>query len=550
MSLLLRAREAPSERGAQVAITHQQVRRVLSELVGSEPEFEVIQKYKSGSVVIRSDPLDGETKHSSVKPRPSSLVKLLVDADLPWGVRSLAVPAVSKNVVEQTYKRIGGINVVARPYFDEVLTRDTLLDWTIEYIRKGEDVSKVPIALISDVLAGLVALHSRGLVHGNLRISRITGEPEKGFALHGAGVPSLSSHYSDLRYVAPERIHNKDAPPTPDADIFAFLSLALDALRPFRNSRDHWALAKLDAQVRWLKDFFTVTQHRPTAQSLHTLLVEGIVPPDARSYDRLYDTFSERKSAFATSFPGSLKRIASMIKSYPETSYAVGNESSVIRLHELIRLDHRDQFPYSSFRASASPRPKELLEMESEIHDFPNSIDQKWTNAIHRAYFGHVMDDAHEQRNAMVELTPQERELQELYLEELSYANEVRAALLTEHSFYSTHGVVEEFEKSGLTIGRREIVVLRRWGRILALPDHDRWLYPRFQFNDGYVSPLVAESHALHRERSGGIDPSPWSELTFFTVRRDTLGGRALKDVLWRPEALDKARHVVRQARV
>lgn len=381
-------------------------------------------------------------------------------------------------------------------------------------------------------------------------MSRVVGDPQKGFALHGAGVPRISQ-YRDFRYTAPELIQQSILTPTPSTDVFAFFSLALDALRPFRNSPSHPRLATLDARIRWLKDYYSVIRNRPSADALYTLLIEEKIPNEARNYDELFDEFLLKKKAHPGSYTGSLQKVSTLIRRYPETSFAVGSASNTVRIHELLKLDYQTSLPYSWDRDKLKRVKKFNMSHDADdyITSFPPEIDRKWMNSLHRTFFGVVMDDNHNLRNSEQDYDEYQLEQKQLYEESIMFSNEARKTLLEENEFFSTRGVINELGRAGLRLQRDEVITLRRWGALLAIPDHDRWLYPRFQFQDGNLSPFILLAHERAIERTG-MDPSAWTQLTFFSVPRHYLGDHALREVIWSARWQQRAEEVISNARL
>jgi hypothetical protein len=111
---------------------------------------------------------------------------------------------------------------------------------------------------------------------------------------------------------------------------------------------------------------------------------------------------------------------------------------------------------------------------------------------------------------------------------------DARKGLIKRNSFMSTREVVDLLDAGYPPIGRDEMLVLRQWGQVLAVPDHGRWLYPTFQFRNGRVSPFIFDLHDRLRRNRNGQDADPWIELTFWSVERPDLEGQAVKDLLWR----------------
>lgn len=507
----------------------------------STRSWRILERYDSGSLVIKVPAR-----------RPdygTSLVKVIVREDAEGRIAAQSIPDLD-HVVAQNVRSVDEFTVVEREFLPQILTTpDMLLDWVLEFRRRELDVARVPLRFIKDVSEGLINLHDRGIVHGDLRISRVTGNPYSGFALHGASVPRMSS-YRDFRYTAPELIRDVHQRPSVNTDAYAFLNLVLDALRPFRNSAVYPDLARMDARARWLKDYYFAVSDRPTVSALREVLLDNQIPKEARQYDPLFDEALLARSTHADSFPRSLQNIAGYLNRYPETSFAISGESAAVRIHELFMLDAGSHSTYS--RESKVNRVTKFNMAHSSgdfVEKFEPVIDKKWMNAIHRSIFGAILDDNHDVRNKDRLYSDEELHKKYEFDECVEFANEVRNALIEENTFFSTAGVINELARAGLRLTRSEIMIVRRWGGLIALPDHDRWIYPRFQFKDGILSPHVASHYdaAYARER---VDMNPWNQLTFFSVARQRLGGHALKDVLWAARWREQVESVINGALV
>jgi hypothetical protein len=185
--------------------------------------------------------------------------------------------------------------------------------------------------------------------------------------------------------------------------------------------------------------------------------------------------------------------------------------------------------------------------LEFDKRNFPDSIDERWRNSLHNMYFGSTIDDDHDAR--MENLTPENEQWREIFASAVEGVNEARRVLLAENRFLSTQEAIGYLATKRLAIEREEFMVLRRWGNILAVPDHGRWLYPAFQFSRGTVSPYIKLVHDTLRDRYYQ-DPNPWIELTFWGIERDPLNGRSLKDVLWQQRMRRQVRYVIANAQI
>ncbi len=198
------------------------------------------------------------------------------------------------------------------------------------------------------------------------------------------------------------------------------------------------------------------------------------------------------------------------------------------------------------------PKGGRYYAMEFTKASLPLEVDGIRANAHHRAIFGYPMDDGHDERiSAMLpSLSEEDRVRHELFQVAIKCANEARKFLITEHHFLSTAEAIAALEHGPISADREAFLVMRRWGIILAVPDHGRWLYPAFQFNDGRVSPYVRQVHEKLRDQAGGVTPDPWNELTFWTLYREHLSNRSLQQVIWRQGDLHLARFIIDNAQI
>lgn len=184
------------------------------------------------------------------------------------------------------------------------------------------------------------------------------------------------------------------------------------------------------------------------------------------------------------------------------------------------------------------------------IKDFGSELDSRWVNSIHLTHFGKPIDAEHHSRMERGDFSDDELVGKQIYERSLKHANEARLNLLGENEFYSTRGVIAELGRIGVELDGPGVTVARRWGKILAVPNHHRWLYPTFQFREGVLSPKVAEVRRVHADRSQAGSPSPWTELAFFSVPRKSLGGLALKDCIWTESLKRNVDRVIAEAEI
>lgn len=466
--------------------------------------------------------------------------------------------------------------LIWREFVEQPMTADKLACLSTSGDIDPSKTAKVVTEFISKLLQAISNLHERNIVHGALQPDSISIEDDGAIRIRDIGVPpyfkkNLHAHtenpnsasefnddYIPRRYVPRERLINPELPPTASGDIWAFFSLALDALRPYRGSRAYEELESLDGKIRWLKECFDCVPKRPGASLIQKLLFgdftkyqENLFRQINQAVDKIAVVMGKNRATSAAS------RIVTYFKKYPETNLAMstkGRSKQIRRLFALIdsrrpkvydRFGRKNDFYYvNAFSA------KENMELQKKFipEQFPPEIDSLWKDQIHEDYFGFPLDSVHELRISATELSEEDQMYREMYLESVRHANEARAQLLEENQFLTTAGAIEELDGGKGRFSREDVLIARRWGTILAVPDHKRWLYPIFQFNDGRISSLVGLLHDMQTKHLDGAEPDPWDLLTFFSVRRKLLGGLALKDCLWEKGSAKISRYIIENA--
>lgn len=440
------------------------------------------------------------------------------------------------HVVEQSSIRLGHVDVVKRDYLDRVFTARDLIRESrgLNYARK--ESQRFVRTFLDQALLGIQSVHDAGRVHGDIR-------PEK-FGYHGddlflrdVGV-RFSHSPKPGRYVAPELRADGGDPYTPAADIFAFLKVAGDLLKPYRGYTETPDLARLDAQVRWLQDYYFPRADRPSARELRLFLLDQRVPDAPHRRDRILVGVNERSSLFGRKArKARLMELQESLTKYPETMFAI-DSSSGEQIGRWLEVTSRPRRRRSRIHALG----------EFNTDDLPDTIDDRWVNGLHRLMFGFPMDADHQAR--MEHLDPERAAERALFLAAIETANRARDQLLHESRFISTREAISVLDGHGRNLGRDDFMILRRWGYILAVPDHGRWLYPDFQFAPGSFSPLIHRVHSALRKHRRGEDADPWVELSFWSTRREALGGAALKDVLWKDSMRNRIESVLAQAEI
>lgn len=195
------------------------------------------------------------------------------------------------------------------------------------------------------------------------------------------------------------------------------------------------------------------------------------------------------------------------------------------------------------------------------MDSLPKEIDAVQKDTLHRFYFGFPMDKGHDERGAGMYLDSDQESTRASYMAALGVLNRLRTRLLGEATYLTTAGVVDVVNKDivdelsqGLDCQssepQRVVRALARQGIILAIPDHDRWLYPSFQFEDGRISPFMQKVHNHFRNIAGDREPDRWHQLDFFLGHYKKLGNQAIASCLWDEEKAGAIRFIINDTRI
>lgn len=447
-----------------------------------------------------------------------------------------------EHIATQLSLTIGQFDVIQREHLKRVFTAQDLIRESRQHTFDKYDSQHFVQIFLDHALLGLQNIHDAGQVHGDLRPEKFGYLGGRDLVVRDVGVRFLGN-IMPSRYLAPELLDVPDSLPTPSSDIYAVLKVAGDLLKPYRGDSRASELARLDAQVRWLQDYYHPRTDRPSAGALRNFLLHQEIDDSTQGLDGFLDAFNDasRRVFFSWRRGTRMKELGRNLRNYPETRFAIDDSESGKRIARWLAA------------SKSRSTKREMTSVSQRVQDFtsgtfPDVIDDRWMNSIHRAMFGIAIDPDHDRR--MQHLSPEEAEDRSLYLSAVDLANKARASLLDDNSFLSTREAIGALDKSRFDLQRADFMVLRRWGYILAVPDHGRWLYPAFQFNGGSYSPHIYAVHDVLRSRRDGEPPNPWIELSFWSLRRDELEGRALKDVLWRQNQASAISHLIKNAKL
>lgn len=444
-----------------------------------------------------------------------------------------------RGIVPQEMLRLRDSNLIVSL---RELVNGTLAD---DLAKLDRDVSRksldARIGLLRTVLEGLESLHAMRLLHGNLHPENID---RTGQVLDYLVRPPIDRLTPSQRvYLAPEVFEGRTVPAS---DVYAFGKLAQRLLGAYL-----WDSRKLPNGLNsdafeWLMDYCTVQdpESRPSVRVLMEILEGGSVDLAARATrsirsgaQEVLDVFSEIPTVHDG--PGAVAEAADhigrLLIEYPETTVAVSSTARARNLLWRIALDDYVTVPHNTWRRLT--RETAAATMET-FEDNKTGIDTQWRDRVHRQFFGvGIPLDPDLRADSVPRLTkPAVAREYRLQLEKLGAARE---NLLSKDSYLYSSGVAERLSVFDEPATPADVAVLRRWGHILAVPDHGRWLYPSFQFDERDNVPVEIELANTTLRDSG-----PWEVLSFWHIPRPSLDGATFASTLHS----DDGKKSVRQA--
>jgi serine/threonine protein kinase len=368
---------------------------------------------------------------------------------------------------------------------------------------------------LKQIIKILAQWHARGVFHGDLRPENV--------AVRGSGIQFVDFFarlpVEELRadsqdYVAPE-LRGGDRKGSLAGDVYSFARLAVELLRPFRGDLREPRAALLERQFSWLADYCYVAE--PTLRP---------------SASEVLDVFFRRQESTEVD-AARANFAATEISRFPETSLL---SRSTEKLERLARWSELDKYmKINHYRDHAIPTEPVHSVDKSELAD---GIDSRWWTSVHRLHYGKGIDRDHAERTKTRPSDPALLARDEFYDRHLHASAEIRRQLLEANDFLYTADVVSLLSQRTPGISAAEVTALRHWGRILAVPDHNRWLYPAFQFTaQGLVDPAIATVNDLLRH-SSGVPEDEWSTLALWSLPQQALGGSSLRAKLAEPDAV------------
>jgi hypothetical protein len=419
------------------------------------------------------------------------------------------------------------------------------------------DQLQARIDTLRTVLEGLESLHDQQLVHGNLHPENID---RAGLLVDYSLRPPLDSLTPEQRvYLAPEVLQGRTLQAS---DIYAFGKLAQRVLGSYL--WDNRILPNgLDSEAfEWLLDYCTLEdpKSRPSARTLISVLEGGSDELAARANRSLRSGTQEAienlgggtsrghatsKGQVEGAVADAALHLAELVSEHPETALAVSSTSKAGRLLSRIALDRNAKF------AHHKPSDIEDRLQRALMETFGNSkfeIDTQWRDRIHRLHFGFGISLDHDEQMPIIRRGSRLARLQAEYLRHVEQLSEARTNLLSKDTYLYTSGVAQLLSAADAAASSSEVAALRRWGHVIAVPDHGRWLYPLFQFDGLGNVPTEIEIANKLLDRS-----TPWEILSWWHLPRRSLAGRSLAQVLHSeegPSAVESALDRISLARL
>lgn len=393
---------------------------------------------------------------------------------------------------------------------------------------------------LQQILQILVKWHNVGAFHGDLRPENVAVRGRVGiqFVDFFARLPVEELKAGSQDYVAPE-LRDGERRGSTSGDVYSFALLAAELLRPFRGDHRDPAAARLERKFSWLSSYCYVAspEERPTAKAVLDLFFRESDRPGVE----LAASFVDERSAILHASMPSTSSIQGILNRFGECRLMA--PQAIERLRAYLEAS-KSNSPFEALDGLASQSDGRSIRF-ADKDQLPSGIDSRWKTNVHRLHFGIGIDRDHAERTRVRPLQPELVLRDKLYDEHLAYSDEIRREILHKNEFLYTDDVVSLLSLKVPGAKPTEVATLRNSGMILAVPDHNRWLYPAFQFTgDGRVNPCVSEVNRV-LTHPNGIAEHEWSVLALWSLPQEAFGGVSLKDWLKEPGASVEAQRLL-----
>lgn len=369
---------------------------------------------------------------------------------------------------------------------------------------------------------GIAALHESGLIHGDVRPDNIAITSPSGEAKvidYDSAPPAELLDENERAYRAP------DATLTPSADVYGLGVMLYEIVAKYSRLEDINPYYQLSTrQLTWLSELArsSAPSDRPTARLLAQLLApeyrQGPVADAWRAIDiarvdllramnlanRSLISFSDISDLGETV---SKAARAALIR-HPETAASLVTAEAARSLLALLPIDI----------AGAS--------VHTHAHD-RGHVEREYVNPPQ----GEIDDDFRtrlEQRaDELAEVDPAAAE--EELTESIDFANKLRLELLSKVRCFSEDGLARLMTRPDLAVSADGVATLREWNYLLAVPDHGKWLYPAFQFDQASGAPFEVVHEVLEAFPE---NESPWTILSWWLTKHPKLQGHSPSEAL------------------
>lgn len=407
--------------------------------------------------------------------------------------------------------------------------------------------------ILGGVLTGLIQLHDHNIAHGDLRPGNVIISDDYIARLADFGLPLLgfqSDTVAELHTSEQQGSHALADLPQSYDDIYTFGLLIREILDQNMRDSSFWS-HRNSPRATWESVAALCTREdpllRPTAQALYDVIFSKARGTARAVHDWLGDprtlriawkNLSRRSAGVAHRYhmkdlESERHRLAVNIQSMPEILlFFTAREVVAHYLATCVLVgDSTRAYNVLSNTMNAEDKPQTAAYESLQ----PPDIDGDWIERIRLHY--HAEEPSPEvlakyplmpamDRRAMF---PTHSELLSRALNEVKAASEIRAQILREEHLIYTDDVVELMASTVPEISLTDVIALTRSGRLLAIRDHGRTLYPTFQFEVslGYPLPIIEEVNTLlHGEEAG------WSVLHWWRRGHPILKGRSPKESL------------------
>ena len=386
-----------------------------------------------------------------------------------------------------------------------------------------------------DILEGLEALHSHSLAHGDLKPNNVFLQDDGRWQLADYGLDTLDVKSSspfddwDVKFVSPELLTGGRGSTASDVFSFAQILLwlagsdALGANDPHLIHRDAW---------RWSLRIATSRdpEMRPSASALYDVLFsdgsnavrEALKLIDSKQmYELAHRDYLKRVELVGPSRPNAdesgpaifkaITRLRSDVERHPYISLGLNRIETIARYVSSLSLILPAEPPFHSTWHQMLTDTSE----RDHLYELGFDLDSDWTESIFSRYqaigSGDLATSLPEEAmtpEIRAALQPSAADLLVRFKDELKLARRLRSEIMTEEDLLYSDEVAAVLSRYSPLITADEVRNMEQSKLLLAIHDHDRSLFPAFQFNPGtgtVYSAISAVNEVLYRGSGWGV---------------------------------------------